>query len=451
MGLRKWIGDQALKNEGFANFAYQKLLDEANDPGFKTKGSGIPNFPGDIPLGRLLQDFPDSEALFGSPSYTTLAREGYKLNYVIHKIIDDISRMGSNIPLTIEASANVKALLKMPTPGVSYKKWMKRAIAEKFLDGNAYAGITLIGKRITRLDQFRPDRVTIETTTAGGLCERVFRYLHNCGGLREFLVDIDTGVAEIFHTKFYNPLDENRGLSPVIAAFKSLTQNNEISRIHTATLKNDGAVKGFISLKKPTKDGLASAPGKEEMTGIRKEVNDILSGIKNRGKWAIFNWLFEFTRMGQTGQEMDWNKNKELTAREMAIALGYPPFLLGFAEGATFTNVAAAERWLMLHTVIPILEEILDDLIMSIFMHTGEMAVIEPNKEEILAIQEIIREKRKAAREDFNSGIITLEEARAEGGYPEKIEGTLFINAGRLPINIDGNDFEIPPIREDAA
>ncbi len=444
MGLRKWVADQAIKNDDFLQYAEQRMLEDQ----FDTKSSGIPNFLGDIPLGRLLQDFPDSAALFGSPSYTTISRDGYKLNYVIHKIIDDISRMGSNIPLTIEASKNIQDLMMMPTPGVPYTKWMKRAIAEKFLDGNAYAGITLIGKTITRLDQFRPDRVTIETTTAGGLCERIFRYLHNCGGIREFLVDPDTGVAEIFHTKFYNPLDENRGLSPVIAAFKSLTQNNEISRIHTATLKNDGAVKGFLNLKKPTKDGLAAAPGKEDMKGIRKEVNDILSGVKNRGKWAIFNWLFEFTRMGQTGAEMDWNKNKELTAREMAIALGYPAELLGFSEGATFNNIAAAQRWLMIHTVIPVLEEILADLSMAIFMHTGEMPVIEPNREEILAIQEIIREKREAAGKDFDRGVITLEETRKEGGYPEKIEGTLFINAGRLPINIDGNDFDLPPTNE---
>ena len=63
------------------------------------------------------------------------------------------------------------------------------------------------------------------------------------------------------------------------------------------------------------------------------------------------------------------------------------------------------------------------------------------NKEEMLAIQKIIRDKRAAAREDKNSGIITLEEAREEGGYPEDIEGTLFVPTSQLPVGIDANDF----------
>lgn len=405
---------------------------------FKNKGHGedlsLKSGTSQIPLQGLIQDYPDADTLFGANNYTHASKQGYSLNYVIHKIVDDISRMASNIPLTIEASPEVEQLLEMPEPGVGYKKWMKRAIAEKLLDGNAYAEIILVGKRITRLNQFRPDRVTIDR----GSCDKISNYYHTCGGQKIFPVDPDSGIAEMFHTKFYNPLDTELGLSPVKAAFKSLTQNNEISRIHTAILKNDGAVKGFIGMKQPTKDGFAPAPGKEAMKDIRDQVNNILSGRQNRGKWAIFNWMFDFVKLGQTGQEMDWNKNKEATAREMAIALGYPAMLLGYADGSTFNNVESAENWLVLHTVLPILEEVLDDMKMMFLMHTGVAPKkLEPNEEEILAIQPIIREKRAAAREDFKAGVITDKEVRAEGGYEEITDGTIFMPSNVVPLGMD--------------
>ena len=387
----------------------------------------------------VISDFPDSSTLFGDTSYYRLSREGYQMNYVIHKIIDDIAKLASNIPLIVEGSADVETLMKMPYPGVGYKKFMRRMVSEKLLDGNAYAGIIKIGSRIKQLDQWRPDRVNVETGTVNGRCDTIIAYEHSCGGTKRVTPD-DNGLFEVFHTKFYNPLDENRGLSPVKAAYQSLRQNNEIARIHTATLDNDGAVKGFIGMQKPTNDGFAPAPDGEQMKRIRQEMNEML-GKGNRGKWAVWNWMFDFVKLGQTGSEMNWNENKKLTAIEIAIALGYPPHLLGFPEGSTFNNVEAAENWLIINTVLPILEEILDDLIVMFMQHTGEEPVIKANKEEMLAIQKIIRDKRAAAREDKNSGIITLEEAREEGGYPEDIEGTLFVPTSQLPVGIDANDF----------
>ena len=41
----------------------------------------------------------------------------------------------------------------------------------------------------------------------------------------------------------------------------------------------------------------------------------------------------------------------------------------------------------------------------------------------------------KSGIEDIKEGIITLEESRAEGGYPEEIEGTLFVDPRKIPID----------------
>lgn len=408
---------------------FEKLFSNKGSKGDMHQKSAGPH---QIPLQGLLQDYPDSDALFSGNSYKTAAGEGYTLNYVIHKIVDDISKMASNIPITVEGDANAEALLNMPVPGVGYKKWMKRAISEKMLDGNAFAQITKFGNRITRLDQLRPDRVSATRAS----CDRIVEYQYTCGQQKSFPVDPITGISDMFHSRFYNPLDTEMGLSPVKAAYKSLVQNNEIARIHTAILKNDGAPKGFITMVKPTNDGFAPAPDDEKMNKLRRYVNHVL-GTKNRGKLAVMNWLMKYERMGQTGQEMDWAKNKEDTAREMAIALGYPAFLLGFSEGSTFNNVDAAANWLVLNTVLPILTEVLEDLEMMFLIHSKVKVEIKPNEEEIIAIQELIRSKRTAAREDFIAGVITDKEARIEGGYEEIPDGTIFMPTNRVPLGMD--------------
>ena len=71
----------------------------------------------------------------------------------------------------------------------------------------------------------------------------------------------------------------------------------------------------------------------------------------------------------------------------------------------------------------------------------GLKEVIEPNIESIPALADVIRKRRESAREDFKEGIITIEEARKEGGYPEEIEGTLFIDPNKIPIDYVSDAF----------
>jgi len=172
---------------------------------------------------------------------------------------------------------------------------------------------------------------------------------------------------------------------------------------------------------------------------VQTKINDRFAS--NKGKIPVVDWEFEFERIGQTGRELDFSKSDENFARKTALAFGYPPALLGFADGSTFNNMREAKEFLWTNTILPQLRMILCDLSLTL-----GIAEIQANVEGIPALADLMNRKREAAREDFKAGIISVEECRAEGGYPEEVNGVLMQDPSRLPIGMS-----IPELPDDAS
>ena len=66
--------------------------------------------------------------------------------------------------------------------------------------------------------------------------------------------------------------------------------------------------------------------------------------------------------MALTPADMDFVALKEAAARDIALAFGVPPVLVGLPGDSTYANAREAGRALMRHTVLPLANRILAEL-----------------------------------------------------------------------------------------
>ena len=76
--------------------------------------------------------------------------------------------------------------------------------------------------------------------------------------------------------------------------------------------------------------------------------------------------------MGFSPRDMEFQKTKEAAAREIAIAFGMPPMLLGIPGDATYANYQEANRAFYRLTVLPLATKVLADLAHWLSIFAGE-------------------------------------------------------------------------------
>ncbi|MEO1549383.1 MAG: phage portal protein, partial [Pseudomonadota bacterium] len=66
--------------------------------------------------------------------------------------------------------------------------------------------------------------------------------------------------------------------------------------------------------------------------------------------------------MGFSPSDMEFQKTKESAAREVALAFGVPPMLLGLPGDATYANYQEANRAFYRLTVLPLVTRVLSEV-----------------------------------------------------------------------------------------
>ena len=75
---------------------------------------------------------------------------------------------------------------------------------------------------------------------------------------------------------------------------------------------------------------------------------------------------------------MEFQKTKEAAAREIAIAFGIPPMLVGIPGDATYANYQEANRAFYRLTVLPLATKVLADLAHWLSIFAGSEVELRP-------------------------------------------------------------------------
>jgi HK97 family phage portal protein len=350
--------------------------------------------------------------LAGRPSWSrrdfaSLAREGVMANAIAYRCVRVIAEAAASVPWLlyegdIEAGGHhpLLALLAAPNGCESGPALFERWYAFLECAGNAYLQGVSAGGQVRELYVLRPDRVRVVQDAQGW--PAAYDYTVNGATAR---------LADVLHGKLFHPLDDCYGLSPIEAAAAALDIHNAGAGWTKALLDNAARPSGALIYKGP--DG---APGlsEEQFARLKGELEESYSGAANAGRPMVLEGGLDWRAMSYAPSDMDFSDMRNAAAREIALAFGLPPMLLGLPGDNTYANYREANLAFWRQTVLPLVARTASDLTRWLAPRFGANLRVGYDADAVPALateRESVWDKLNAA--DF----LTRDEKRVAAGY----------------------------------
>ncbi|MEL6735845.1 MAG: phage portal protein, partial [Pseudomonadota bacterium] len=227
-----------------------------------------------------------------------------------------------------------------------FAELIEELVGHYLLSGNAYVHARMIGDAVGGLASLRPDRMTVKTDRAGW--PTGFDYTNGTQRLH-FPSRTASGVAPVLHLKSFHPTDDHYGLAPLQAAATAIDIHNAASAWNKALLDNAARPSGALVYQ--------ASGGKLsdlQFERLKTELEDGFQGARNAGRPLLLEGGLDWKSMGLSPRDMDFLEAKNGAAREIALAIGVPPMLLGIPGDNTFANYKEANRAFWRQTVLPL-------------------------------------------------------------------------------------------------
>ncbi len=172
-------------------------------------------------------------------------------------------------------------------------------------------------------------------------------------------------MPPILHLAGFHPLDDHYGLSSMEAAMRAVDIHNAASAWNKALLDNAARPSGALVYAGP--DGALLTDGQFER--LKGELEESFQGARNAGRPLLLEGGLDWKPLSLSPKDMDFIEAKAAAAREIALAFGVPPMLLGLPGDATYANYREANRALWRQTVGPLVRRTLAAL--SVWLSDG--------------------------------------------------------------------------------
>ena len=126
--------------------------------------------------------------------------------------------------------------------------------------------------------------------------------------------------------------------------------HNAASAWNKALLDNAARPSGALVYKGESGSSLTE----EQFERLKRELEANFPGATNAGRPLLLEGGLDWTAMSLTPHDMDFMEAKNGAAREIALAFGIPPMLLGIPGDNTYANYREANRAFWRQTVLPL-------------------------------------------------------------------------------------------------
>ncbi len=278
-------------------------------------------------------------------NYAALAREGFASNAIGYRAVRMIAEAAGSLPWLLydgdrEIDAHpLLALLKKPNPGQPGREFGEQLYGFLLVAGNAYVEKVEIDGRPRELHALRPDRV--KAVASGNGWAEAYDYSVNGQSVR-------MPRDNVLQLRLFNPLNDHYGMSPLEAAQRAIDTHNAASGWNKAMLDNSARPSG--ALVYAAADGHLTT---EQFERLKNELEESYQGSANAGRPMVLEGGLDWKEMGYSPKDMEYSAAKDGAAREIALAFGVPPMLLGIPGDNTFANFMEANRSFWRQTVLP--------------------------------------------------------------------------------------------------
>ena len=347
--------------------------------------------------------------------YGALAREGFQRNAVVHRAVRLVAESAAAVPLVAagEAGEGARALLALlarPNAREAGARFLETLYGHLMVSGNAYAEAAMIEGVPRALYALRPDRMRVVPGADGWPV--AYEYGVGAGAVRYG----QTGsaaepVPPILHLALFHPADDHYGLSPMEAAAVALDIHNAAGAWNKALLDNAARPSGALVFAGPAGAGLSEA----QFARLKSELAENYQGAGNAGRPLLLEGGLDWKPLALSPKEMDFVEAKAGAAREIALAFGVPPLLLGLPGDNTHANYAEANRAFYRQTVIPLVRRTGEALAQWLEPAFGAPLALAPDLD---AVEALAPERESLWRRVTAADFLSEGEKREAVGYP---------------------------------
>ncbi len=279
-----------------------------------------------------------------------LAREGFEKNAVGYRAVRLICEAAASVPWTANDMAHPAIkLLNRPNPMQSGAELMEMFYGHLHTLGNAYLhGLVLEDGPVREIHALRPDRMEAMIGANGWPFGWVYRIDRQ---ERRILCEPD-GWSPVLHMKLFSPLQDVVGMSPLQAAGKAVDIHNAGAAWAKALIDNSARPSGALVYGKA-----GEHMTHDQFERLKTELNDSHTGAINAGRPMLLEGGLDWKPMSFTPSDMDFVAARHDAAREIALALGVPPMMLGIPGDNTYSNYKEANLAFWRLTVLPLVEK----------------------------------------------------------------------------------------------
>lgn len=284
---------------------------------------------------------------------SAFAREGYARNAIAYRCVRLIAEAAASAPLKVgHADHPLARVLAKPNPEQTGIELMEAFFGHLQVSGNAYLEAASIGEGApSELYVLRPDRMSVVPGADGW----PVGWEHRVGvQVRRFERDPVTGEAPVLHLKLFHPNDDFYGLSPMEAAAFSIDIHNAGGAWNKALIDNAARPSGALVF---TGAGGADRLSEEQFRRLKQELEDMHVGAANAGRPMLLEGGLEWRPMSLSPSDMDFTEARHSAARDIALAFGVPPMLLGIPGDNTYSNYCEANLAFWRHTALPLAQK----------------------------------------------------------------------------------------------
>lgn len=344
----------------------------------------------------------------------SLTRIGFSSNPVGFRSVKLIAEAAAALPLVVQNTEQrfdvhpLVDLVARPNPMQGRAELLEALYSQMLLTGNGYVeAVSGSASLPNELHVLRSDRMSVIPGRDGWPV--AYEYAVS-GRKHRFAVAGD--VSPICHIRNFHPQDDHYGFSPMQAAAMAIDVHNAASRWSKALLDNAARPSGAIVYRGAEGQGSMTADQYERLVS---EMETHHQGARNAGRPMLLEGGLDWKPMGFSPADMEFQKTKEAAAREIALAFGVPPMLLGIQGDATYANYQEAHRAFYRLTVLPLATRVTAALAHWLAHHTGDSIEIKPDLDQVPALAaERDAQWSRVATADF----LTQSEKRALLGLP---------------------------------
>ena len=258
---------------------------------------------------------------------------------------------------------------------------------------------------ISEIWPLRPDRMRVIPDADRYI--KGFVYIGDGGKLAPYIPE------DIVWMRYFNPLDEYAGLSPIAPLRMSADMGLDALRANRKLLQNDSAPGLIIET--------AANPTDAEVSAFYQRWESRYQGVEKTRRPALLGAGMTAANLGFSPRDMEYIESLRWSLEDIARVFGVPKMMIGDLEHTTYSNFSTARRIFWEDTISAQLALYEDALQRYLLPHFDDAALtVKFDLSGVEALKESEENKANRRRLYVETGIMSVDEVRREMGLPAR-------------------------------